>query len=242
MIVFRLGKWTSSSQVFFVYERIYINGMWTPFCKIRKRYKSWFGYFHKPQPRSMYIKPLPTLWFENERGEKYIPTIDEIKEVKMPEGYNYLHSQFPTRLSHSILKLINQKDVDSCNHPSAKIRPTDGWVDDVEGRKCLKCGGTQVKKKDEKWSETKWNGNRSDEISRGDSGWSPDLVLAMTNSGDYELPDAILIAANSCSRCMNALAYQYGLDWGFQVGSEEWVKTGTSCQFCEFEVPEHQVQ
>jgi len=73
---------------------------------------------------------------------------------------------------------------------------------------------------------------RSYQIAAGESTWSEDLALAIANSGDYRLGDAILISANSCERCMNALAYQYGLTWGYPEYSEEWKKCNTSCDFC----------
>ena len=67
------------------------------------------------------------------------------------------------------------------------------------------------------------------------SGWSADLALAIFNSGDYTLSEAILISANACERCMNALAHKYGLDWGYEEYGEEWNKAGTSCKYCESE-------
>lgn len=70
------------------------------------------------------------------------------------------------------------------------------------------------------------------EIGWGESTYPEDLVLAMANSGDWSLGDAILIVANSCERCMNALAEQYGLDWGYKEYSDEWQKSNTVCDFC----------
>ena len=43
-------KWDSSHGIFFVYERAYIRGYkWTPFIRVRKRYKTWLGYFQGPK-------------------------------------------------------------------------------------------------------------------------------------------------------------------------------------------------
>ena len=64
------------------------------------------------------------------------------------------------------------------------------------------------------------------------SGWQEDLAQAMANSG-IRLHKAILIAANACERCMNALAYEHGLDWGYEEMSEDWKKCGTECDFCK---------
>lgn len=59
-------------------------------------------------------------------------------------------------------------------------------------------------------------------------------IVAMVNSGDYSLAEAIYIYANSCERCMNALEYKYlGEGNGYPEFSEEWNETNTQCDFCE---------
>jgi hypothetical protein len=110
--------------------------------------------------------------------------------------------------------LIHQKDVDKCRHPRKYIKPTGGWVDGIVGRECKKCHGTQIKKRWHLWPR-KWDGYGSREVFSFNSGWSESLALAIANSGDYTLSEAIIISANSCERCMNALAHKYGLDWGY---------------------------
>lgn len=64
-------------------------------------------------------------------------------------------------------------------------------------------------------------------------GSGQDVIVAMVNSGDYTLEEAIWIYANSCERCMNALAYKYldGKD-GYPEFSDEWKKCNTHCSFC----------
>lgn len=124
---------------------------------------------------------LLTLWYENDKGEKFVPQNLDCPDDMPIDKYPYQVSQFPTELKTTYLRCYDGK---------------------------------------------------SEEVAEGTSGWSEDLVLAMTNSGDYSLSESILIAAQSCERCMNALAYKYGLDWGYPEGSEEWEKCGTSCDFC----------
>lgn len=63
--------------------------------------------------------------------------------------------------------------------------------------------------------------------------YSEDLAVAIYNDTKYSLGEAIIIAATSCERCMNALAHKYGLDWGYPEDCEEYKNSGTSCQFCE---------
>ena len=41
------------------------------------------------------------------------------------------------------------------------------------------------------------------------SKWSQDCIVAMVNSGDFTLEQAIWVYANSCERCMNSLLYTY---------------------------------
>jgi len=77
----------------------------------------------------------------------------------------------------------------------------------------------------------------STEIFCGNASYPQDLVLAMANSKDFTLNEAILITANCCEKCMNSLAHMYGLSWGYPEYGEEWKKTGTSCEYCEAEVP-----
>lgn len=74
------------------------------------------------------------------------------------------------------------------------------------------------------------------------------LVLAMATGGrrypwwrilrpprptTIRLSDALIIASESCERCLNALAYRYGLDWGYPEYGDQWQACGTRCPMCE---------
>ena len=63
-----------------------------------------------------------------------------------------------------------------------------------------------------------------------------DVIIAMVNSGDYTLSEALMLWSKCCERCMNVLAYKYlnGKD-GYEEYSEEWLKCHTVCQFCKDE-------
>ena len=63
-----------------------------------------------------------------------------------------------------------------------------------------------------------------------------DVIIAMVNSGDYTLSEALMLWSKCCERCMNVLAYKYlnGKD-GYKEYSEEWLKCPTVCQFCKDE-------
>ena len=58
-------------------------------------------------------------------------------------------------------------------------------------------------------------------------------IVAMVNSGNFTLEQAIWVFGNSCERCTNVLLYTYlnGED-GYEEYSDEWKKSGGSCAFC----------
>lgn len=61
-----------------------------------------------------------------------------------------------------------------------------------------------------------------------------DCIVAMVNSGDYTLEQAIWVYCHACERCMNVLAYKYlnGED-GYPENSDEWKQCNTLCDFCK---------
>ena len=65
------------------------------------------------------------------------------------------------------------------------------------------------------------------------SEFSGKCIVAMVNSGEYSLSDAIHVYNNACERCMNVLLFKY-LDGkeGYPEYSEEWMKCGTVCDYC----------
>jgi hypothetical protein len=67
------------------------------------------------------------------------------------------------------------------------------------------------------------------------SSWSEDLALAIFNNTEFKLKESIIISARSCERCMNSLAHEYGLSWGYPKYSNDWDRCGTSCLFCKDE-------
>jgi len=178
-------------------------------------------------------KKLRTLWYENEGGKKWDSPPDIFKEP--PDGFIYQHSTFPNVIRHNVLRIVQRSEVDKCNHPSQYIVKTGGWIDGVKGRECTKCRGTQVvEEKDypgDKWPD-KWDAEGSRDFMTMESSWQEDLVLAIANSGNFTLGEAILITSSACERCMNALANYYGLSWGYAEGSKEWGKSNTKCDFC----------
>lgn len=73
----------------------------------------------------------------------------------------------------------------------------------------------------------------SKEIVSGHSSWPEDLVMAMANSGDYSLYQAIFVASEACSRCLNALYFKYiGGGEGLAEDSCEYQSCNTRCDWC----------
>lgn len=65
------------------------------------------------------------------------------------------------------------------------------------------------------------------------------LLVAMVNSGDYTLPEAMAVYANACERCANVLWYKYtNGEEGYPEFSDDWKKCNTVCEFCKY--PEEQ--
>ena len=178
------------------------------------------------------VSKLFELWYENEEGEiRHTLSIEEANLLEK-EGFIYLHSMFPNLLQHRILKSRDPEEVKFCRHSPKHIKKTYGWIDGMEGRECQKCHGFQIKNELDPWP-TKWEAYGSREVCTINMSWSEDLVLAMANSGKYTLSQSILIAANACSRCMNVLAFNFGLKYGFAENSEEYQNHGTECKFCK---------
>ena len=78
------------------------------------------------------------------------------------------------------------------------------------------------------------NGNRIREFFAGCTHiGNGDILVAMANSGDFTLAEAIALYANCCERCANVLAYKYlGPEHGYPEHSEEWEKCNTACRHC----------
>lgn len=68
------------------------------------------------------------------------------------------------------------------------------------------------------------------------SGRNEPVIMAIVNSGDYTLSEALALYADCCERCANVLAYKYlnGTD-GYPEHSEAWEKCGTVCDYCRGE-------
>ncbi len=66
------------------------------------------------------------------------------------------------------------------------------------------------------------------------SPFSQECIVAMVNSGDYTLEEAIYVYCKSCERCMNVLLHKYlnGKDGYIEFG-KEWQNCNTECEWCK---------
>lgn len=78
------------------------------------------------------------------------------------------------------------------------------------------------------------DGSQTDIGSHGGT-YSGELVVAIVNSGDYNYFQAVILAADTCERCLNVLLNKYMNegDTGYEEFSEEWKKCGTQCAHCK---------
>ena len=178
------------------------------------------------------------IWNEDIEGNMY--RIDN--EVKKPNGdIRSYHVCFPTEINERVEMYYDNKD--TCKHPLKYRKRTHGWIKGVKGCKCEKCGKTKTGKSYIPFAFMKWD-NGSDTYTLFTSNthlgkYSQKCVVAMVNSGDYELDEALVINATACERCGNVLIHKYfnGED-GYEEYSEEWQNCETICQFWKDEVGE----
>lgn len=192
---------------------------------------------------------FPTLWRENEKGDKWEYPDEDYFQATPPKEFILQVSRFPRALKTTWLKLVQPEEVEKCPHEDRYVNETFGWVDGVEGRECKMCHGTQIRNVGEPWPK-KWDAHGSRELMSGEASWPEDLVLAMMRPSEEELKksverygspgrileemdDAIIVAAESCERCLNSLAHRYGLDWGYPRDSKDWEEARTRCHLCE---------
>ena len=147
-------------------------------------------------------------WWEDTEGNVLELENNRLPTEEEKEKYCYYHSEFPCQLHHNI------------SHYGYHPKGIQKFL--IK----LPFIGEHIKKKLGKTFKDICTFNTT---YRSGS----DCIVAMVNSGDYTLEQAIWIYANSCERCMNALCYKYleGKD-GYEEYSEEWKKCGTSCDFC----------
>lgn len=176
------------------------------------------------------------IWYEDENGKYLVDSKDSIEPVK---GAHTYHTCFPLEVTEHIYISHNAEEKARCKHKRKYLKKDKDLIKGYKGRICTSCGCSQTRKWYEPWGR-KWDSGASvtplmdTHVHIG--GGNEEIILAMANSGDYTLSEAIAVYAQSCERCSNVLAWKYtnGQD-GYPEYSEEWKKANTVCQFCEDE-------
>ena len=167
---------------------------------------------------------LKTLWYEDAEGNE----VDRDSKDMV-----YQVANFPLEIQTRRLKMVTTADVAACKHKRKYIKRTFGWIDRIKGRECQACHGTQVRKWYQPWGR-KWDANGSRPAFSSTVGICNDTtILAMANSGDYTLGEAMLAYSKACEKCSNVLAYKYsnGKE-GYAENSKDWKQCNTSCLWC----------
>lgn len=73
-----------------------------------------------------------------------------------------------------------------------------------------------------------------DKLATAEKGAPGDLAVALVVNSKHtmRLDDALAISSTACERCMNILAHNHGLKWGYPGNSDEARKANTSCELC----------
>ena len=175
------------------------------------------------------------IWYEDREGNVYKKADDDYTVGKPKEDIYSYHVCFPTEVNE---RIDFYYDKDNCKHPLKYRKRTHGWIKGIKGCICEKCGKTKTGKSHIPFAFMKWDegcDTYAGFTSRTNLGKdSQNCVVAMVNSGDYELDEALVVMGTACERCGNVLIHKYlnGED-GYEEYSEEWQKCGTVCQFCK---------
>lgn len=147
-----------------------------------------------------WIRPrMPTHWFENARGERWIPEYPgrwfELKAMARgslglpvrtpdptnpPRGFIYEHFRGARSVQHSVYRIITQEEVDQCEHRPQWMRHFKDNLPGRKGRECMGCGGYQVcDERLDDWPEKWETGNRAQKVMDSAITYPLDLVMAM---------------------------------------------------------------
>jgi len=131
---------------------------------------------------------LYSIWYENEAGDRFVPDLTGAMPPDPPAGYVYQHAQLTGRVDHDVLKIVQRAEVDACPHP--EVRPDNGLIDGLKGRRCTHCGGYQCVPTDQEWPPI-WDASGCISLGSMSSGFSGGLVLAMTRPTEAEVKLAL---------------------------------------------------
>lgn len=157
-------------------------------------------------------------WFEDEEGNMYDPIND--KPLPKDKEYFTYHVIHPCIYSETLTEYTYHPKHIHKDNSLYQAMLNFKWFRKWMFRRMKKIGASMTFQ-DIFTSHTAFNGGSK-------------CIVAMVNSGDYTLSEAIYVYCNSCSRCMNVLERKYlGEDYGYEEFSEEWFKCNTECEWCK---------
>lgn len=176
-------------------------------------------------------------WYEDEKGE--LVESEDVLLCEAPKGARTYHTCFPLQITESIHVVYSKARKESCKHDRKYWEKDTDLRVGMKGHTCTVCGCTQLKRWWQPWGK-KWDCGKSVNFTplynlhTNISGGNQDIIIAMVNSGDYTLSEALVVFSSACERCTNVLAYKYlnGAD-GYAEYSDEWKKCNTECDFCK---------
>nr|DAO07742.1 MAG TPA: hypothetical protein [Caudoviricetes sp.] len=175
------------------------------------------------------------IWYEDENGN----VINQKEDLmcKAPEKARTYHCCFPLQITECIYAVHSKSQKETCKHKRKYWKKDTGLIKGLKGHICTNCGCSQTRKWWQPWGR-KWDYGTDItsliDLHTSIGGANQDVIMAMVNSGDYTLQEALVVFSTACERCMNALAYKYlNGAYGYEEYSDEWKKCNTECDFCK---------
>lgn len=156
-------------------------------------------------------------WFEDEQGNKYEGLIPNL-----PEEIDYFtyHVVEPCKFTEQLTSYTYHPEYLHENNSFYHAMLQFKWFYRLMYNRMKKRGDNKTFKNIASFNTTFNCGSR--------------CIVAMVNSGDYTLAEAIYIYTHACERCMNVLEYKYSNgEEGYAEYSDEWKKCNTECSFCK---------
>jgi hypothetical protein len=172
---------------------------------------------------------LARQWWENDKGERWTPSAGV---VTPPEGFDRRVTEQPLVLHRQVQ--AKQSVVDEMTSPQYASGYSADLVLALARPSIAEAGRALQRALLNRRMAPAALDNLSGRLSS--YGLPADAVSQVPLPQRFALADAILIAARACERCTNALAYAYGLQWGYHEGSDHWNNCKARCGFCSKEV------
>lgn len=175
------------------------------------------------------------IWYEDGKGNVIKSEDNPVFEA--PEEARTYHSCFPLQITEKIYTVHSKNQKEACKHKRKYWKKDVDLIKGMKGHTCTACGCSQVRKWWQPWGR-KWDYGVEItpliDLHTSIGGGNQDVIMAMVNSGDYTLQEALVIFSTACERCMNVLTHKYlnGAD-GYAEHSDEWEKCRTECDFCK---------